>query len=187
MTEQAQIIASTAGRFFAVEFMKKDGTRRAMVARVGVRKGVTGAGLRYNPADYNLVVAWDSAKRQFRMINLDTLISLRCGSLEWKSGAPKTEVEAINELTAALKQLAEANEATASTVATISEPATPSLEEELAALDARQVELSEREKTIGFSRRFASLNSQTIRHKRARIQERQIELRALIAQKALAA
>lgn len=58
-------------------------------------------------------------------------------------------------------------------------PTQPALtaEQELAALDKRLAELLEREKTIGFSRRFRNLNAQTIRHKRARIQERMIELR----------
>lgn len=94
--------------------------------------------------------------------------------------ARQTEAEAINELTEAIKQLAEANEATAANLATITEAAPLSLEEELVALDARQAELLEQEKTVGFSRRWSSLNAQSIRHKRARIQERQIEIREQI-------
>lgn len=85
MRNSAQVIAQTAGRFFACEFIKKDGTRRRMLARVGVHKGVTGAGLKFNPAEYHLVVVWDAQKRSFRMINLDTLLSLSCGSLQWSA------------------------------------------------------------------------------------------------------
>jgi hypothetical protein len=56
------------------------------------------------------------------------------------------------------------------------------MREELAALDERQLELVEREGSIGFSRRFGGLNQQSIRAKRARIQERQIALRTAIAE-----
>jgi hypothetical protein len=56
------------------------------------------------------------------------------------------------------------------------------MREELAALDQRQLELVEREGSIGFSRRFRGLNQQGSRSKRARIQERQIALRAAIAE-----
>lgn len=82
-TETARLIAQTAGKFFFVEFIRKDGTRRAMVARVGVRRYVTGAGLKFDPAQRGLVVVWDTAARGYRMVNLNTLLSLRCGSIEW--------------------------------------------------------------------------------------------------------
>lgn len=84
-TQAAQIIKATAGRFFSCEFLKKDGSKRAMVARVGVRKFVTGEGLKFDPASRGLAVAWDAQKQSYRMINLNTLLSLRCGDLQWRA------------------------------------------------------------------------------------------------------
>lgn len=88
-----------------------------------------------------------------------------------------TEAEAINDLTAALKQLTDANLATASDLVPLS-----ALQEELAALDSRHAALVVR-RASSFqygSRRFGGLNDQTMRHRLARIQERQIELREQI-------
>lgn len=56
-----------------------------MLARFGVRRYVTGRGLTYNPADYNLVVAWDAQCRGYRTICLDRLLSIRCGDIQWKA------------------------------------------------------------------------------------------------------
>ena len=84
-TVAGQLIAATAGRFFACEFVRKDGTRRVMIARVGVRRYVTGAGLKFNPAERGLAVVWDAQRRGYRMINLNSLLSLRCGGIQWRA------------------------------------------------------------------------------------------------------
>ena len=44
-----------------------------MNARLGVKKGVTGAGMKYNPAEHDLITAFDVVKDNFRMINVRTL------------------------------------------------------------------------------------------------------------------
>lgn len=72
--EQAlNLIKSSKGRVFGVTFVKKNGDVRDMGARLGVKKGVTGAGMKYNPADHDLITAFDMTKKNFRMINLQTL------------------------------------------------------------------------------------------------------------------
>jgi len=70
-------ILQKGGRIFSVTFIKKDGTIRRMAARLGVRKGVKGVGLRFKPEDKGLMVVFDMNKREFRMINLNTIIELR--------------------------------------------------------------------------------------------------------------
>ena len=72
-----ELIESTAGKFFTVTFVKKDGTIRTMTARTGVRKGVTGQGLKFNPSERNLKVVWSCDAETFRMINLDTILGIK--------------------------------------------------------------------------------------------------------------
>lgn len=64
-------------KFFSVRFRKRDGTMRDMVCRLGVRKDITGNGMSYDPADYNLLCVRDVHKKAFRMVNLDTLERIR--------------------------------------------------------------------------------------------------------------
>ena len=71
-----RLIASTNGAFFSVSFVKADGTHRDMVCRLGVRKGVKGVGMSYDPKDRDLRPVFDVAKRDYRMIPLNTLYSL---------------------------------------------------------------------------------------------------------------
>jgi hypothetical protein len=70
------IINRTNGKFFTVTFVKKDKTIRKMTARIGVRKGVKGVGLKFDPADKNLKTVWSCDAENFRMINLDTILSI---------------------------------------------------------------------------------------------------------------
>ena len=63
----------SAGRIFYAEFVKKDGSLRRMTARLGVRKGVTGKGMRYNPLERGLLPVFDMDRADWRMVNLNTL------------------------------------------------------------------------------------------------------------------
>lgn len=71
--EALKLLKSTRGRIFSAEFVKKDGSLRKINARLGVKKGVKGKGLAYNPADYGLMVVYDMQKKAFRTINIKTL------------------------------------------------------------------------------------------------------------------
>lgn len=71
------IINRTNGKFFTVTFVKKDGTIRTMTARTGVRKGVKGVGLKFNAEDRNLKVVWSCDAETFRMVNLNTILSVK--------------------------------------------------------------------------------------------------------------
>ena len=69
--------ATKSGKIFSVTFEKKDGTIRTMVARRGVKKGVKGVGMSFNPDTKNLFVVYDMQKKGFRMVNLNTLIEAK--------------------------------------------------------------------------------------------------------------
>lgn len=76
-----KVIHDTHGRIFSAEFVKKDGSPRKMVARIGVTKNLKG-GSNGASAKNNLVTVWDMAKGGYRMINLKTLLSLKaCGEI----------------------------------------------------------------------------------------------------------
>ena len=75
---QAQdLIKASRGRIFTTVHTKKDNTQRVTNCRTGVKKGVTGEGMKYSPADYNLIPVYDMKHRGFRMVNVETLSSLR--------------------------------------------------------------------------------------------------------------
>lgn len=73
------LIESTKGKFFTVFFTKKDGSERRLTGRTGVKKGVKGIVGRVDSANdtnsYKKV--WDSAKMEFRMVNLATISKIQ--------------------------------------------------------------------------------------------------------------
>ena len=84
------LISNTRGRIFSVTFLKSNGDLREMTCRLGVRKGVTGAGLKFDPASRGLRVVHEfkstaveggqrlTAETGFRMIPTGPrLLSLR--------------------------------------------------------------------------------------------------------------
>lgn len=57
------ILKATNGQLFSITFTKRtDGEERKIVGRTGVRRGVTGTGLRYDPAERDLLTLWDNGK-----------------------------------------------------------------------------------------------------------------------------
>lgn len=67
-----QLIKNTKGRFFSVEFVKKDGTIRKMLARTGVKIGVNGTGKKLSEM-IPVMRVWDVHKSAFRSIPLDRI------------------------------------------------------------------------------------------------------------------
>jgi hypothetical protein len=74
--EAQDLIKASKGRIFTTVHTKKDKTQRVTNCRTGVKKGVTGEGMKYSPADYNLIPVYDMQHRGFRMVNIDTLATL---------------------------------------------------------------------------------------------------------------
>lgn len=77
-------LVGSNGKIFTVRFIKKDGSLRTMNCRRGVTKGVKGVGLRFDPLQKLLLPVFDMQKNEFRMINLDTLQSMKIGGEEFK-------------------------------------------------------------------------------------------------------
>ena len=85
VAEAKQIIDDIQnGSIFTVKFIKRgDGSLRTMNCRKGVKKGVTGKGMAYNPAKMNLIAVYDfqkarqlkrdgeSEEKAFRMIAVE--------------------------------------------------------------------------------------------------------------------
>lgn len=69
-------------RIFYCEFTKKDGTLRKMICRLGVKKHLKGGELTYNPADFNNLIVFDMAKKEYRTVPFDRLRNIRYNGTE---------------------------------------------------------------------------------------------------------
>ena len=65
------------GGIFNVKFYKADGTSRSMNARFGVRKGVNGAGLKYNQSERNNIIVYSMQDSGFRTIKVDRIKTIK--------------------------------------------------------------------------------------------------------------
>ena len=77
-------IYKTNGKFFSAVFIKKNGERRLMLCRLGVKKGVKGVGLRFKPQDKGYMTVFDIHKDGHRFLNLMTLMSLKIRGNEYQ-------------------------------------------------------------------------------------------------------
>jgi len=78
-----EVIKSTHGKIFSCEFIKKDGSLRKMVARLGVAKDLKG-GNNGASAKNSLVTVFDMVAGAYRMINLSTLTTLKVAGVTYK-------------------------------------------------------------------------------------------------------
>lgn len=76
-----KIIEASNGRFFSVVFIKKDGTQRHMVARLGVTKHLKGGQCTLDKSRY--IVAYDVEKGGYRAINRETIVSCKLDGVEY--------------------------------------------------------------------------------------------------------
>ena len=80
--ELKAMIKSTKGRFFSCTFIKKDGSKRKIVARVGCHIGVKGTSNRKQKDRF--ITVYEPKVKGYRTINLETLQHFKCGGLNWK-------------------------------------------------------------------------------------------------------
>lgn len=79
LNELQDMVINSNGKLFGVSFIKKDGTPRDMVCRLGVKSYIKGTGKpsfalnKDNP--YQLV--FDFQKKAYRVINMDTLFKIK--------------------------------------------------------------------------------------------------------------
>ncbi len=84
------------GKIFNVTFVRRsDGQIRQMTCRRGVKRGVTGEGLKFDPRAYALLPVFDMnkvtrdaegqpvEKGAYRMVNLEHLLTLKLGGVEY--------------------------------------------------------------------------------------------------------
>ena len=73
-----ELIRETNGKIFSSTFIKKNGEHRLMTARLKVTKGLkeNAKPQPYEPSKYNLLCVYDMTKQSYRMINLNTLLTL---------------------------------------------------------------------------------------------------------------
>lgn len=69
------------GKFFSVKFLKKDWSERSMVCRLGVKKGLTGRGMGYNPESLNNIVVFSVSDNGYRTINIDRLLRVKANGV----------------------------------------------------------------------------------------------------------
>lgn len=73
--ELASIVAASNGRFVSVVFVKKDGTQRAMLCRLGVTKYLKGGTSKLDADKY--LTVFDVQKEEYRAINKETIVSVK--------------------------------------------------------------------------------------------------------------
>jgi len=74
----SELIKSTGGKIFSAVFVKKDGSIRAINARIGVKINLKGG--KNGASDKNaLMTVYDMNAKGYRMINLATLQQLKIG------------------------------------------------------------------------------------------------------------
>tara|TARA_R100000152_G_C6741283_1_gene165058 strand:+ start:52 stop:354 length:303 start_codon:yes stop_codon:yes gene_type:complete len=78
-TKLESFIRSSNGKIFSCLFLKKDGTFRAMNCRLGVTKGIKGTGKPIHNSTNSYMTVYDMMKKNYRVINLDTLELLEMG------------------------------------------------------------------------------------------------------------
>jgi len=75
-TAAKELIKESKGLIFAATFTKKDGTHRIMNARLKKYISKTGRAAPYKAENYNLIPLYDMRKKAFRMLNINTLLTL---------------------------------------------------------------------------------------------------------------
>tara|TARA_A100001011_G_scaffold327416_1_gene351532 strand:+ start:111 stop:392 length:282 start_codon:yes stop_codon:yes gene_type:complete len=78
------LLKGSNGTMVSASFIKKNGEDRILNGRLGVKKHLKGGELKYNPSDYDLMTIFDVQKKQYRMINLETLYSMKVKGEEYE-------------------------------------------------------------------------------------------------------
>jgi hypothetical protein len=71
-------------QIFSAKFIKKDGTVRDMVCRLGVKKHLKGGELGYDAKSMGYLPVFDMQKQAYRMININTLIEITINKINYK-------------------------------------------------------------------------------------------------------
>lgn len=80
-TNLAAVIESSNGKFISVTFIKKDGTERTLVGRLGVTKHLRGGESTLDAEKY--ITIFDTQKGGYRAINRETIQSVRIDGVQF--------------------------------------------------------------------------------------------------------
>ena len=80
-----QLIKESNGRIFSAVFVKVDNSHRLINARLGKNyKSKTGRQAPYKASKFNLLPVYDMKIKDFRMLNFNTLLTLRIDKQAYK-------------------------------------------------------------------------------------------------------
>ncbi|MCM8832451.1 MAG: hypothetical protein NC816_00785 [Candidatus Omnitrophica bacterium] len=73
-----ELVNSFEDKEFVCIFRKRSGAKelRKMICKLGVTEGVKGIGMSYDPKKYDLLNVYDVEKKEFRMVNLRTIMQI---------------------------------------------------------------------------------------------------------------
>jgi len=72
-----RILKGKRGKMLTVAYRKKDGSLRILNTVTGVRKDITGAGLKYDPDKYGYIILYDLKAKGYRTVNINTIGDVR--------------------------------------------------------------------------------------------------------------
>jgi hypothetical protein len=81
--EAEKILKNSKGKTFIVKFVKKDSTPRTLYGQIGVTKYLRGGELPFNPEPKKLLPVYDLEKKDYRIINLNTVYYLKLDNQEY--------------------------------------------------------------------------------------------------------
>jgi hypothetical protein len=121
LDQAKELIANTKGGFFTVTFLAQDrdekgkpqknpdGTLkyklRTMNARVGVKKHLKGGELPYDPKSKGLIPVFDMQKREYRMVNSNTIQALNIGKKQYTVAPNKPSTSTLEAPLAESKRM----------------------------------------------------------------------------------
>lgn len=76
-TTQFRKFVGDEGKLFSVTFKKKDGTLRKMVARLGVRKYLTGGGAKFDAEPRGMVRVFSMGDKGYRTVTAERIVRLK--------------------------------------------------------------------------------------------------------------
>ena len=76
-TRAKELIKESKGLIFSTTYIKKDNTIRTLTSRTGKQyKSKTGRKAPYKAENYNLMHLYDMRKKEFRILNFNTILTL---------------------------------------------------------------------------------------------------------------
>jgi len=80
----ATVIEGSNGRFFTVEFIKKDGSTRILNGRLGVEKYLKGGDCTIDRSKF--VIVYDIQAKGYRAVNRETILSVKMDGVKFCKG-----------------------------------------------------------------------------------------------------